>query len=373
MIGTATATVCAGLEIFGAVIAPGDVDNRPMPEPEEIEQRVGVLFQAARLQVDESPLETDGQSFLWGLVNAYHAQIKRLERAIDANIQKQRALMASYDGSTIDDDALVEATAHGQILVEHEEAWSLMFDTAAREFQAATGTAWQPRYGSRAKAPHFPQSFIEASDFERERRKQYSEQHLPPGPYLVFAGGVDFQAVKTIWDRLDMALRHQPNMVLLHAGSRGACMIASQWADTRGVTQIRYNLKKRNKDDRRAGFQRNERMLQTRPIGVIAFPGNGVDEQLKRRAAELGIKVWDYETHLAQRRASRPEPDAPENAEAMRDPGTTPALTTPEEVIAEFGPHIVAQEVGVTPDTVKKWQKKGIPPSRAAEIMKLAA
>lgn len=111
MTRTATATVCAGLEIFGAVIAPGDVDNRPMPEPEEIDLRVSALFEAAKLQFDESPLETDGQSFLWGLVNAYHAQIKRLERAIDTNIQKQRAVMASYDGSTVDDGALVEATA----------------------------------------------------------------------------------------------------------------------------------------------------------------------------------------------------------------------------------------------------------------------
>lgn len=248
-----------------------------------------------------------------------------------------------------------------------------MLDAAAREFQAATGTVWQPRYGSRAKAPHFPQSFIEAPDFERERRRQYSEQHLPPGPYLVFAGGVDFQAVKTIWDRLDMALRHQPNMALLHAGSRGACMIASQWADTRSVTQIKYDLRKRHKDDRRADFERNERMLRTRPIGVIAFPGNGVDEQLKRRAAELAIRAWDYETQIALSQASNPEPEEPENAEAMGVPDDTPTLASPEEVIAEFGPHIVAKEVGVTPDTVKKWKKKGIPQSRAAEIMKLAA
>jgi len=376
----ATATVCAGLETFGAVIAPGETDNRPIPEPDELDAKVSAVFQVANTLFADSPLEGDGQSFLWGLVNAYHAQIKRLERAIDANIQKQRALMASYDGSTVDDDTIIEETARGHALVEREEALTVMFDAAAQEFQTATGCVWQPRYGSRAKAPHFPQSFLEASDFERERAKTYSEQNLPPGPYIVFAGGVDFQAVKTIWDRLDAALRHQPNMVLLHAGSRGACMIASKWAESRGVTQIKYSLRKRHKDDRQAGFQRNERMLRTRPIGVIAFPGNGVDEQLKRRAAELAIKVWDYEKHLAKCRISDPD-DADEakngpattSAEKIEASDNTPAPTKPEEVLAEFGPHLVAKHVGVTPDTVKRWNKKGIPASRVDEIMSLAA
>lgn len=376
----AITTVCAGLEVFGAVIAPGDVDNRPMPEPEELDVKVGAVFQAALTLFADSPLEADCQSFLWGLVNAYHAQIKRFERAIDANIQKQRALMASYDGSTVDDDMIIEETARGHALFEREQALTLMFDAAAREFQAATGSVWQPRYGSRAMAPQFPQSFLDASDFERERAKKHHEHNLPPGPYIVFAGGVDFQAVKTIWDRLDAALRHQPNMVLLHAGSRGACMIASKWAETRGVTQIKYPLKKRHKDDRQAGFQRNERMLRARPIGVIAFPGNGVDEQLKRRAAELAVKVWDYEAHLAKSRTSPPgnaddKDNSPvtKSAEVTEKPGSTPIPTRPEEILAEFGPHLVAKHVGVTPDTVKRWNKKGIPASRIDEIMSLAA
>jgi|GEM_PF-5457865 len=311
----ATVTVCAGLETFGAVIAPGDVDNRPMPEPEELDFKVGAVFQAAMSLFAGSPLEVDSQSFLWGLVNAYHAQIKRLERAIDSNIQKQRALMASYDGSTVDDDTIIEETARGHALVEREEALTLIFDVAAREFQAATGSVWQPRYGSRAKAPHFPQSFLDASDFERERAKAHNEHNLPPGPYIVFAGGVDFQAVKTIWDRLDTALCHQPNMVLLHAGSRGACMIASKWAETRSITQIKYPLKKRHKDDRQAGFQRNERMLRSRPIGVIAFhrrcrsrwrqfrhPG------IPRRLCRSGWQCIDRRRH---RSAGRPDARGP--------------------------------------------------------------
>jgi len=80
----ATATVCAGLETFGAVIAPGETDNRPMPEPEDLDAKVSAIFQAANTLFADSPLEGDGQSFLWGLVNAYLGTGQRLPRTDQA-------------------------------------------------------------------------------------------------------------------------------------------------------------------------------------------------------------------------------------------------------------------------------------------------
>jgi len=61
----ATATVCAGLETFGAVIAPGETDNRPIPEPDELDAKVSAVFQVANTLFADSPLEGDGQFGDW--------------------------------------------------------------------------------------------------------------------------------------------------------------------------------------------------------------------------------------------------------------------------------------------------------------------
>lgn len=45
-----------------------------------------------------------------------------------------------------------------------------------------------------------------------------------------------------------------------------------------------------------APFKRNDRMLETLPIGVIVFPGSGISANLADKARVLGIPVWRYES-----------------------------------------------------------------------------
>ena len=60
-----------------------------------------------------------------------------------------------------------------------------------------------------------------------------------PCAKVAFAGGVDCNDHRAIWDALDKALAKHPDMVLLHGGSpKGAEFIAARWADARKVTQI---------------------------------------------------------------------------------------------------------------------------------------
>ena len=40
-----------------------------------------------------------------------------------------------------------------------------------------------------------------------------------------------------------------------------------------------------------APFSRNDAMLEAMPIGVIAFPGNGIYENLADKARKIGIPV----------------------------------------------------------------------------------
>jgi hypothetical protein len=85
-----------------------------------------------------------------------------------------------------------------------------------------------------------------------------------------------------------------PELVLLHGGSpKGAELIAAKWATTRKVPQIAF------KPDwtryaKAAPFKRNDAMLQILPIGVMHFPGSGIQDNLADKAKKLGIPVWKH-------------------------------------------------------------------------------
>ena len=62
---------------------------------------------------------------------------------------------------------------------------------------------------------------------------------LPEGTRIAFAGGLECNDHRTIWDTLDRARAKHPDMVLLHGGSpKGAERIAACWAEKRNVPQI---------------------------------------------------------------------------------------------------------------------------------------
>jgi hypothetical protein len=43
-----------------------------------------------------------------------------------------------------------------------------------------------------------------------------------------------------------------------------------------------------------APFKRNDAMLAVLPIGVMAFPGTGIQANLVDKAKKLGIPVWTF-------------------------------------------------------------------------------
>ncbi len=40
-------------------------------------------------------------------------------------------------------------------------------------------------------------------------------------------------------------------------------------------------------------------MLDVLPVGVLVFPGTGIQENLADKARKLGIKVWDFRERRA--------------------------------------------------------------------------
>jgi hypothetical protein len=83
-------------------------------------------------------------------------------------------------------------------------------------------------------------------------------------------------------------------MVLLHGGSpRGAERIAACWADNRKVVQVAFKPDW-NRHRNAAPFKRNDELLDVLPIGVMVFPGTGIQENLADKARKLGIPVWKF-------------------------------------------------------------------------------
>jgi hypothetical protein len=93
---------------------------------------------------------------------------------------------------------------------------------------------------------------------------------------------------------LDKVHAKHPDMVLIHGKSpKGAELIAAKWADTRKVPQIGF-APNWAKHGRSAPFKRNDAMLDIVPIGVIIFPGTGIQDNFADKARKLGINAYDF-------------------------------------------------------------------------------
>ena len=48
------------------------------------------------------------------------------------------------------------------------------------------------------------------------------------------------------------------------------------------------------KHGKAAPFKRNDAVLDELPIGVMVFPGSGIQQNLRDKARKLGIPVWEF-------------------------------------------------------------------------------
>ena len=76
--------------------------------------------------------------------------------------------------------------------------------------------------------------------------------------------------------------------------SKGAELIAARWADHRKTPQVAFKPDW-TKHAKAAPFKRNDQMLEILPIGVMMFPGDGIQNNLADKARKLGIPVWKFD------------------------------------------------------------------------------
>ncbi len=269
-------------------------DPRLVPEDNVIAGAVSDIFDALIATMADTALDGELDDLLWSTVNMFHRAADRLERKLDDNEQAQKRGQREQDGSEIKAVELERLIETGQGLIEQRDSLEVFRDSAAAHYLRTTGSPWSPRAGSQVNHRALTSAMIDSRDFIAERKRANREVLLPAGPKVAVSGGADFNDHKLIWDKLDQVHAKHPNMVLMHGKTpKGAEKIAARWADHRNVTQIGF-APDWTKHGRAAPFKRNDQMLDILPIGVMIFPGTGIQENLADKARKLGIPVWRF-------------------------------------------------------------------------------
>ncbi|MCA0851230.1 DUF2493 domain-containing protein [Salipiger thiooxidans] len=286
-----TGHVIEALELYGYRPAEGEADPRITPENTAIQGAVADIFDALISTMADTSLDFDLDEIMWSTVNTFHRAVERIERKLDDNEQAQKRLQREQDGSEVKSVQLETLIGIGQNLIERRDSMETFRDTAADLFLRTTGAPWSPRSGSRVNHRQMTSAMIDSRDFLAAKQRADNEVLLPAGPKIAFSGG-DTTDHRLIWDRLDQVHAKHPDMVLLHGGSpKGAERIAATWADNRKVAQVAFKPDW-TRHAKAAPFKRNDRMLDTMPIGVIVFPGTGIQENLADKACKMGIPVY---------------------------------------------------------------------------------
>jgi hypothetical protein len=286
--------VLTELQLHGHRPFEDEPDPRPLPEANAITGAVVDIFDAFVATLTDTRLEPDLEGLLWSTVNLFHRAVDRIERELDNNERDQQRSQREQNGSEVRSVELERLTAQGLTLIERRNALELFRDQAAERFEAHTGSAWRPRTGSMVNHRALTAAMIDSREFLAARRRADAELLVPAGHKIAFTGGVDFNDHRLIWGTLDKVYAKHPDMVLLHGGSpTGAERIAARWADTRKVTHIPFKPDW-TRHAKAAPFKRNDQILEVLPIGVIVFPGSGIQENLADKARKLGIPVWRF-------------------------------------------------------------------------------
>jgi YspA, cpYpsA-related SLOG family len=282
------------LQLYGYRPLTGEPDPRPLPKANMVVGAVADIFDALAATLTDTRLEPDLESLLWSTVNLFHRALERTERELDDNEQTQRRSQREQNGSEVKSVELERLIAEGVTLIERRNCMELFRDQAIERFEAVTGSPWRPRAGSVVNHSTMTAAIIDSRDFLAAKLRADTEVMLPAGPKIAFTGGLEFDDHVLIWDRLDQVHAKHADMVLLHGGSpKGAELIASKWAMNRKVPQIAFKPDW-TKHQKAAPFKRNDAMLAVMPIGVMVFPGTGIQANLADKAKKLGIPVWKF-------------------------------------------------------------------------------
>ena len=288
-----TAAICENIALYGGAPERGEIDSREVWDEDDA---TGALGEAIRIMVegitvDGTQMADEREALMWSLVNCFHAQIGRLDRAVDRITPEMKDLETAQDGTEVKAWELQLLTARAQNLGDRRDAFERLRDTAADAYRAETNDVWRPRNGSHtSKTGALTSAAIDARDFRRARKESEMRAHLPQGTLVAVTGGKEVADPAAVWSVLDRTHEKHSDIVLVHGGAPGIETVAAKWAQARSVDQVivRPDWKAHG---RAAPFRRNDALLDLLPKGVIAFPGSGVTGNLVDKARQMGIPV----------------------------------------------------------------------------------
>lgn len=108
---------------------------------------------------------------------------------------------------------------------------------------------------------------------------------------VLVCGGRNYEHAERLFGVLD-SLPQRPTTIV-HGGARGADWLAGRWAYYAEVDVEVYAADWAR--GKRAGPERNQRMIESKPDLVVAFPGGRGTADMVRRAKAAGIPIVEVE------------------------------------------------------------------------------
>ena len=179
-----TAAICENAALYGAAPERGELDSREIWDEDDATE---ALSEAIRIMVEGITVEgtqmaDEREPLLWSIVNCFHAQIGRLDRAVDRIAPEMKDLETAQDGTEVKAWELQLLTDRARNLGDRRDAFERLRDTAADAYRAETGDIWRPRNGSHT-------SKSKSADVRRHRRARLPARPQGPGDQQPPAGG----------------------------------------------------------------------------------------------------------------------------------------------------------------------------------------
>ena len=248
-----------------------------------MEMIIGTVFDLFR----GTRMEEFGRDIAWGIVNSFHVTSQRIEKREDEAGKKLGDMARAYDPSEIYAVELEETQRICQTLMDCREAMEAMRDYAGDIYRVETGRPFLTARGSRASSG-LTASQIDARDFLAARASKRREQFAPSGPVVIFSGGTDWHDHELLWKALDETRARIPEMILATTAQHKGCdQIAHAWAASREVKTVRFTLNRAL--GKRAGFLRNEQLMNLKPVHAVVCEGSGLQSNLLSRVREANI------------------------------------------------------------------------------------
>ena len=292
---SATFDIMNSMELFGAMPPADETDPRPLPGEDDSSAVLEVVFGALSDLFTDTCLESEATDMLWNTVNIFQRKLDHLDKGFDQLSFDIRRAMREQDGSEVKSVELEKLEIRAKATSEARTCFETLRDQAADIFAAHTGQPWMPGRGSRTSTSAMTAAVIDSREFLAATERKKTLAKAPEGPTVVVAGGMEFNDHKMIFTALDKVHKKHPQMVLVHGGApKGTDLIAAKWAAAKKVDQVVFKPDWNKYGKSRAGFKRNDAMLALLPIGVLAFPGTGITENLVDKARSMGIPTKKY-------------------------------------------------------------------------------